>query len=101
LQTFTSENAERNWILTGISELNNLVAGENALEKVYTKSLSFLCKYTGSEIGILYLHQNTGKLEPAASFGVQASLEQLPSFKLGTGKVGQAVSEKKLSVLDN
>lgn len=100
LQTFTTESEERNWVLTGVSELNNQVGGENSLESITTKIVSFVCDYAGAEAGILYLHNNIGKLEPAAAFGVQQPLEQLPHFALGTGKVGQAVSDNKIQVLE-
>ncbi|MFD3003905.1 response regulator [Pontibacter toksunensis] len=100
LQTFTSENKNRNWILTGISELNDLLSGETALDTISGKAISFLCDYTGSEAGILYLHNNSGKLEPAASHGVPYTREQLPAFEIGTGQVGQVVSERKVKVLE-
>ncbi|MHC2991624.1 autoinducer kinase [Pontibacter sp. HJ8] len=99
LQTFTTENTNRNWVLTGVSELNTLLGGETALERLSEKVITFLCNYTGSDAGILYLHDNNGKLEPVASYGVSYSQEQLPSFAIGTGMVGQAASERKVKVL--
>ncbi len=100
LHTFTTENADRNWVLTGVAELNNAVSGETTLDTVSDRAITYLCNYTGSEAGVLYLHNNGGKLEPAASFGVQYGREQLPSFNIGVGKVGQAVSERKVKILD-
>jgi len=100
LQAFTTDNTNRNWILTGISELSNRVSGELSLSNVAEKTISFLCDYTGSEAGVLYLHNDSGKLEPTASYGVQYSLHELPAFAIGTGKVGQAVSERRVKVLE-
>ncbi|GAB3526083.1 hybrid sensor histidine kinase/response regulator [Pontibacter brevis] len=100
LQSFTAENSNRNWILTGISELNTLLGGETALSSISDKAVPFLCDYTGSEAGILYLHNNSGKLEPAAAYGVQYSKEQIPAFEIGSGKVGQVVRDKKMKVLE-
>ncbi|WP_205502955.1 response regulator [Rufibacter psychrotolerans] len=100
LQTFTTENANRNWVLTGVSELNNLVSGETTMEGVAEKAIAFLCDYTQSEAGILYLHNDSGQLEPAAAHGVAYSKEQLPAFGIGTGKVGQAVQERKVKLLE-
>ncbi|MBD1395660.1 response regulator [Pontibacter sp. JH31] len=101
LKTFTTENANRNWVLTGVAELSNLMGGETTLENVAARALSYLCNYTDSEAGVLYLHGNNGKLAAAASHGVQFSQEQLPVFEIGSGKVGQAVSENKVKVLSN
>ncbi|GAB3821036.1 response regulator [Pontibacter rugosus] len=101
LQSFTTDNANRSWILAGISELNNLIAGESALERVSEKVISFMCNYTGSEAGVLYLHNEGGKLDAAASYGVQYSTHQLDSHKVGVGVVGQAVSERQIKLLEN
>ncbi|WP_266204568.1 response regulator [Pontibacter kalidii] len=100
LQRFTTENTNRNFILTGVAELNSHVSGETALEKVSEKAIHFLCEYTRSEAGVLYLHQSDGRLTPAASYGVAVNLEQLPTFEIGLGKVGQAVQERKVKVLE-
>jgi CheY-like chemotaxis protein/signal transduction histidine kinase/HAMP domain-containing protein len=100
LERFTTENANRNWVLTGVAELNNLLGGETTLEQVCRLALSYLCNYTDSQAGVLYLHNNNGKLEAAASHGVQRTLDKLPVFEAGTGTVGQAVSERKVKVLD-
>ncbi|MDO6388840.1 response regulator [Pontibacter sp. BT731] len=100
LRTYTTENANRNWVLTGVAELSNLIGGESTLDNVSKHALSYLCNYTDSEAGVLYLHNNTGKLEPAASYGVQQNRAQLPVFEVGTGTVGQAVQERKVKVLE-
>lgn len=101
LQRFTTENANRNWVLTGVAELSNLIGGESTLDKVAKHALSYLCNYTDSEAGVLYLHNDNGKLEPAASHGVQQNKAQLPVFQIGGGTVGQAVSERKVKVLED
>ena len=100
LRAYTIESGNRSWALTGISELNDLVSGGDTVTRVADSALTFLCEYTDSEAGVLYLHNNSGVLEPAASYGVQYSKEQLPSFAIGTGKVGQAVRERKVKVLE-
>jgi CheY-like chemotaxis protein/signal transduction histidine kinase/HAMP domain-containing protein len=100
LHRLTTANENRNWILTGVSELNDLITGESALNNVGDKAISFLCAYSASEAGILYLHDDAGKLVPAAGYGLQHPKDQLPSFLIGQGQVGQAVSERKVKILD-
>jgi CheY-like chemotaxis protein/HAMP domain-containing protein len=100
LQRFTTENANRNWVLTGVAELSNLMGGEDSLERVSSLALSYLCNYTDSDAGVLYLHNDAGKLQPVAGYGVQQHKDQLPSFEIGIGKVGQAVKERKVKVLE-
>ncbi|WP_187263922.1 response regulator [Pontibacter beigongshangensis] len=99
LQRFSLDNANRSWILSGISELNNLIAGTSALAQVSEKVISFLCNYTGSEAGVMYLHEAGGRLTPKASYGVSCSTSQLESFEVGVGVVGQAVSDRQVKLL--
>ncbi|WP_018478658.1 response regulator [Pontibacter roseus] len=100
LQGFTADNANRNWTLTGLSELNNAIGSEITLDEVTERAISYLCDYTGSEAGILYLHSDSNNLTPAASHGLLYSKEQLPSFRIGAGKVGKAVSDRKSQILE-
>ena len=101
LQRFTTENANRNWILTGIADLNDIASGEKELARLSEKIITFLSNYTGAEAGVLYLHNDGGKLEPAAGHGVAQSADRLPSFMIGAGKVGQAVKERQVLVLED
>ena len=100
LKHFTRESQRRTWILTGVSDLNDLIAGKMQLKQVSEKVVSFLCAYTGSEAGVFYLHDQTGNLYPSATYGVQFGIETLSSFRIGTGMLGQAVSEKKVKILE-
>ena len=100
LRLFTRENESRNWILTGISELNNLVSGEVRLEELSKSVIDFMCRYSGSEVGVLYLNNQAGQLVPAAANGLPQAVEELDSFRIGVGKVGQAASEQQVKILD-
>ena len=100
LRLFTRENESRNWVLTGISELNNLVSGEVHLEELQKNIIAFLCRYSGSELGVLYLNNQAGQLMPAAANGLPHAVEELASFRIGVGKVGQAVSEQQVKILE-
>ncbi|PTX21128.1 signal transduction histidine kinase [Pontibacter mucosus] len=101
LQRFTTESSNRNFILTGVSELNSRLSGEAALNTVSEKAISFVSDYTGSEAGVLYLHNSDGKLTPAACYGVPQDCASLPVFEIGHGKVGQAVQQRQVKLLEN
>jgi CheY-like chemotaxis protein/signal transduction histidine kinase/HAMP domain-containing protein len=101
LQRFKSENSNRTWVLTGVSELNNIISGERALDKLTAKVIAFLCSYTGSEAGIFFLHNNGGELQPAATDGASLTLEQIKSFSIGNGKVGQAIKDQEVKLLQD
>ena len=101
LSRFTTANNSRNWILTGISDLNNLITGESKIQEVSDKVISFLCSYCGSEAGVFYLHDDGGTLVPSAAYGTGQKTAQLSSFDIGTGVVGQAVKDQKITVLED
>lgn len=100
LSSFAIDAQQRNWILAGVSDLNNLVSGENHSTALTEKAIAFLCEYTHSQAGIFYLHDDQGTLVPSATYGVQSSVEQLSSFKIGAGALGQAVKANKTSILE-
>ncbi len=101
LQYYTRESANRDWVVTGIGDLNTIIAGDTVLEGVAEKVISFMCNYSKSDAGIIYLYNEGGNLQPAASYGINANQDQLPAYPLGHGQVGQAVAERKIKILEN
>ncbi len=101
LGAFTRESQKRTWILGGISDLNHLLYEETKTSQLSEKIIAFLCEYSGSEAGVFYMHDNGGKLNPLATYGVEQPLEQLSSFAIGAGQVGQAVSSEQIKVLES
>ncbi|SDM43529.1 Signal transduction histidine kinase [Catalinimonas alkaloidigena] len=101
LHQFSLDNTHRNWTLTGISDLNNLITTETTLESVTSQAVKFLCEYTASEAGLVYLHHDDGQLTPAAAYGINYRPDELPAFRVGVGKVGQAASEQRVKVLED
>jgi CheY-like chemotaxis protein len=101
LYHYNRESTNRSWVLGGLSDLNNLVAGENEIDTVAEATIAFLCDYTGAEAGILYLHDDAGRLIPRSAYGLTTSPDALPSFRIGTGKVGLAVKDKEIKQLED
>lgn len=101
LQKFTNENERRNWILTGVSELNNLMSEEKDLHKISERIIAFLCNYSSSDAGIIYLHNDSNLLTVSGTSGVRFNKEQIPNIRVGTGKIGQAITENSIKVIEN
>lgn len=100
LAEFSRKNSERSWVLTGISELNSLLVGEEDMQAVAEKSLAYLCNYAGASSGVMYLLQDGGMLKPKAGYGLNNSLDQLPEFRIGQGMLGKAVDRQEACELD-
>ena len=96
LARFSKLNASRNWILTGTSELNNIISSEKEIKLGSEKIIEFLCEYTSSEIGVFFLNNDAGALVAFSGYGVQTDEGNVPSFMLGEGKIGQAATENKI-----
>lgn len=101
LQRLSGESERRNHILSGISDLNNLMTGENVLERLSEKIISFLCSYSGSEAGVIFLNNESNLLVPVSAIGTRLGLKDIPSFEIGTGKTGQAVKDGEMMLLQD
>src|SRR5690606_4994242 len=100
LSKFSALNATRNWILTGISELNNIISAEKEIRSASEKLTQFICEYTKSDIGLFFLNNESGALVAFSEYGTMSHGDTIPSFMLGEGKVGQAAIENKIINLE-
>lgn len=62
LQKFSVENSEKEWIQTGIAQLNDLVIGEKNLNELAKKVVQFITGYTNSQIGAFYFSPDQKRL---------------------------------------
>src|SRR5690606_29514489 len=72
LSKFSALNATRNWILTGISELNNIISAEKEIRSASEKLTQFICEYTKSDIGIFFLNNESGALVAFSEYGTMS-----------------------------
>ena len=55
LKESETETAEKNWLLTGNSELNELLNGEQTTSELASNTIGFMCAYLNANIGAVYL----------------------------------------------
>lgn len=84
-----------NWLLTGTSELNEKIRGEQEVEVLGQTIIDQLCSYLKAQIGVIYLYKNN-QLSLCASYAYDFSKLNSQTVKLGEGLVGQAAQEKKM-----
>jgi CheY-like chemotaxis protein/HAMP domain-containing protein len=94
LQKLSRENKERTWLLTGGGELNDRIRGEKEIRQLAQDVINYLSSYLNVQIGAVYLRQNH-TLSLVGSYAYDYRKDNLNSFKLGEGLVGQAALEKK------
>jgi hypothetical protein len=94
LQDLSRENELRNWLLTGHSELNDLMRGEQEIRNLAQEVVRKLTVYLNGQLGAIYLAEN-GHLRLAGSYAFPHRKDNSNIFKPGEGLVGQAALEKK------
>lgn len=81
--------SQKEWLQTGIASLNNVMLGDKAMQKLAKDVIEFVCQYTNSSAGVLYI------LEDDELF-VAGGYSYIPSknrerIQKGEGLIGQAI----------
>ncbi|MFW5832251.1 MAG: nitrate- and nitrite sensing domain-containing protein, partial [Prolixibacteraceae bacterium] len=101
LKVLSEENQKRSWLLSGLSQLNDLMSGSADLEQLSKKIIDFLCDYTGSGPGALFIQNQQNIYLFSAGYGMEHSGNQNLSFKSGEGIAGEAVLKQKPVVISD
>lgn len=100
LKSSESENANKNWLLTGNSELNEKLIGDQSITQLANNTISFLCKYLNANIGAVYLfNKKENTLMLSGKFAFSSAQDTKENFKLNEGLIGQAAWEQKQILL--
>lgn len=90
--------SNKEWLQTGIAELNKVMIGEKNLEKLTKDIIEYVSVYTESSAGALYLLKGE-ELHFSAGYSYIPSNDR-QYLRIGEGLTGQAVASKKMMVLD-
>lgn len=89
------DNANQDWLKTGINLLDKNMSGTNSLSEIVEKIIMFLVPYTTAQQGFLYFaDQREQELKFMAGFGANDYTQQR-TFSFGEGLVGQAAKSQK------
>jgi CheY-like chemotaxis protein/signal transduction histidine kinase len=91
------------WIIRGQTDLSTEVRGELSEETTASRILSFVARYVGAKVGVLYSIAESGIAERAATFACASSGEGAPpaSIQPGEGWVGRVALDGKLASLSD
>src|SRR5690606_31687322 len=90
LQSSFNLLSEKEWLQAGIASLNEVIIGEDDINKLSQNILDFVCTYINGHAGALYLLEQD-QLHLYAGYAYVAEPSRT-SFSLGDGLVGQAVA---------
>ncbi|SHG28159.1 response regulator [Flavobacterium defluvii] len=86
--------SQKEWLQTGIAELNNVMLGDKALQKLSKDVIEFLCQYTNSSAGVFYIIEENELISSGGySYIPNKNRERIQK---GEGLIGQAIASGKL-----
>ncbi len=102
LRRSREEEQGRDWLKTGLNELNALMRGEQNPEEIAAKVLNFLAAYLRAGAGAFYLYdEGAAALILAATYACTRSRRPGDRIRPGEGLIGQAALEKQMICLSN
>jgi len=94
-------NERETWLKTGLAQLNELMSGEQKIDELAKKVITFLTTYSGGKMGLFYVLKDFEKdhyLELVANYAYVTDKNMILRFEVGEGLVGQAALDKKTLV---
>ncbi|KQO22846.1 histidine kinase [Flavobacterium sp. Leaf82] len=86
--------SQKEWMQTGVANLNNVMLGDKTLQKLSKDVIEFVCQYTNSSAGVLYvLEENELYVSGGYSYIPSKNRERIQK---GEGLIGQAIISGKL-----
>jgi CheY-like chemotaxis protein/signal transduction histidine kinase/CHASE3 domain sensor protein len=96
LKKSEEKTSGKNWLLTGYTELNGKLKGDQTIEELANNTISFLCNYLNANIGALYqFSNNEQELILSGQYAFSSPKDAKSRFLLNEGLIGQAAREQK------
>ena len=86
--------SQKEWMQTGVANLNNVMLGDKTLQKLAKDVIEFLCHYTNSSAGVLYVLEDS-ELYFTGGYSYIPSKNR-ERIQKGEGLMGQAIVSGKL-----
>ncbi|MGN6179266.1 MAG: response regulator [Mucilaginibacter sp.] len=100
LERVLDENEAKNWLLTGVSSLNEKIQGQLSERELSKNILAEICNYTNASTGTLYLfNSEEQRLELYASYAFHNHNALKKEIRLAEGWIGQAAENGKEVVI--
>lgn len=94
LKTSFNLLSQKEWMQSGVASLNNVMLGDKTLQKLSKDIIEFLCNYTNSSAGVLYVLEED-ELHVAGGYSYIPSKNR-ERIKKGEGLIGQAIVSRKI-----
>jgi CHASE3 domain sensor protein len=101
LAEISADNEQKNWLLSGATNLNEAMRGEQEIDQLATNIITEICNYIKAPIGAIYQHDAKRSYNFTAGFAYQHTRNISSGFKSGEGLVGQTALEQKFRVIND
>ncbi|TCC88020.1 response regulator [Pedobacter frigiditerrae] len=100
LELLSTENEQKNWLLSGVKLVNEAMRGEQEIEELANNIISSICNYINAPIGAIFLgNKEKGfELSGAYAYAIKGIKKH---YNLGDGFIGQVALEKKSKLLSD
>jgi len=102
LKRAEAETAAKNWLLSGSTELNESLKGDQSITDLASNTIRFLCTYLKANIGAVYQFDNKeNALLLCGQYAFSSPNDTKVKFALNEGLIGQvARDQKQISLTD-
>ncbi|MDF3078988.1 MAG: histidine kinase [Sphingobacteriaceae bacterium] len=101
LQEFSRESAEKIWVQTGLSMINDSVRGDRSLNELSFSVMNCLVPYLEAQVGALYNNSTNQRLLFTAGYAIGAAENVPQEITIGETLIGQAARQMKAIYLDS
>lgn len=100
LAQLSIENQQKNWLLSGVAAINEVMRGEQEIEVLSKNIVSEISNYIGAAVGVFFLaDEKREQLKQSGSYALQQADRHVNSYLFGEGLIGQVAHEKKDKML--
>ncbi|MCA9216823.1 MAG: response regulator [Planctomycetales bacterium] len=100
LRAVTQKLEKQNWLKSGHAELADVMRGRLELDDLSKSVVTFLAKYTGASVGVLYLSEGDA-LVLRGTYAYSKRKRLATTFAIGEGIVGQAARERETILISD
>ena len=102
LRENANKNTEQNWIKDGLNQLSKELSGDNSLNRLCYRAISYLSRYVDAGQGAFYIYRKeTSDLVLHGTYAFVERDELSNRYEMGQGVVGQVAFEKQPILLKN
>jgi CheY-like chemotaxis protein/signal transduction histidine kinase/CHASE3 domain sensor protein len=100
LSQLSAENKEKNWLLSGVANINEVMRGAENMDVLANRIITEVCNFIEVPVGLLFLADTSREqLKLAGTYAYDGINDAQKSYRIGEGLVGQAALEKQEKLL--